>query len=92
VKFRCVGFKQLAHCGDVFVSEMAAVPEVGAQKRVFLLDVANADCQRKPTTAQVTDRRSLLGDEQRIALREYENPGPEPNPAGTRCEIAQRGE
>jgi len=25
--------------------------------------------------AQVTDRRSLFGDEQRIALREYENPG-----------------
>src|SRR6266851_1462507 len=42
VKLGRVRFEQPAHGGDVLVSETAAVPEVCAQKRVFLLDVTDA--------------------------------------------------
>src|SRR5207253_4458837 len=71
---------------------MAAVREVRPQVAVFLLDVANADGHRQPTTTQVTDSRSLFGNEHRIALGKHEDSGPELNTAGARGEIAERGE
>src|SRR3979411_1694302 len=71
---------------------MAAVREVRTQVAVFLLDVANADGNRQPTTTQVTDSRSLFGNEHRIALRKHQNPGPESNAVRTGREITERGE
>jgi hypothetical protein len=40
----------------------------------------------------VADGRRLLGDKHRIPLREHENAGSEPNAAGLRREVAERGE
>jgi len=48
----------------------AAVREVCTQVGILLLDVANADRQCQPATAQVIDRRRLFRDKQRVALGE----------------------
>src|ERR1700687_498104 len=71
---------------------MAAVAEVRSQVGILRLDVAAADRERQAATAQVTERRSLLRYEQRIALGEYENPGSELDVVGPSREKAECGE
>lgn len=59
-----------------------------AFKRGLMWPTPTASAQA--ATAQVTDRRSLFGDEHRISLGEYENPGPELSVVGAGREIAER--
>ncbi len=89
VEPRCVGVKQLADGGDVFVSETASVREVGAEIAILLFDVTDADRQGESATAQVADRRSLFRDEEWITLGEDQNPRAELNPVGACREIAE---
>ena len=92
VKRRVVVFEQGAERADVFVLELSAVVEVGAQERVLAFDPSGGDAECEPAAGEVVQCRGLFGDEQRVALGQGENAGREADGAGVGGDPGERGE
>ena len=87
-----VVFEQGAERADVFVLELSAVVEVGAQERVLAFDPSGGDAECEPAAGEVVQCRGLFGDEQRVALGQDEIAGREADGAGVGGDPGERGE
>ena len=73
---------ELAEHGDVVVGPLAALGERDADGVELLLEPADADAELDPSLGEVVEGGDLLGDEDRVALREDQDAGAEADRAG----------
>jgi hypothetical protein len=68
---------QGAHGVDVLVGARAALGERHADGAHFRLEVAGTDAEDQPSLRQHVEARDLLGEYERVALRQDDDAGPE---------------
>src|SRR5579864_2647488 len=81
---------QGTHRGDRLVGARAALMEVQAERVELLLEPAAADAQDDAAARKHVERGDLLGDVERMALRENQDAGGEPDAAGDRGGVGER--
>ncbi len=83
---------EAGHGVEELVRHGAALGEVGADGAELGLEVADADAEREAPTGEHVQRRQLLGQHDRVALREDHDPGRQPDPRRRRGGERERQE
>src|SRR5579859_2761332 len=84
---------QCAHGRDILVGALAATLEGNAERLELLLQPAYADAELDPAAAEIVERGDLLGQHQRVALRQDNHGRHEAQPrgcSGDPCQPDQR--
>src|SRR5262245_18016111 len=68
--------------GEIFVGDRAARPERNAQRAELRLEIAYPHAEYEPSAREHVEGGELLGQHQRIALRQDDDPGAEPDASG----------
>jgi hypothetical protein len=81
---------QRAHGGNVLIGARAAVGQRRAERAQFGLEIADAEADDQSALAEHVDRRQLLGEQDRLALRQHDHPDREPHALRHGGEVRQR--
>src|SRR5579863_5205846 len=81
---------QASHRLDILARAPRTVFPRYPERLELFLQPSNPDSQGQPSAAQIVERRTNLGEQQRIVLRDETNPGRKPDAAGARSRIGQR--
>ena len=87
-----IGAPHAAHRLERLVEELVAPLEVDAERAVLAAQVAGCHRQREPTAREHVDGGGRLRDEERVAVRQHDDVGDQPDALGHRGDVGERGE
>ena len=83
---------QQAHDVDLLFQQRGAISEIDPEPLVLGGVPTDTDGEPDASTAEQVDRRDLLGDQRRLALRQHQHAGDEVHSGGERGEMAEQHE